>query len=448
MSGKAATKRRFLKLAIAAGGTMALSPVLLAAQAQAPRRRLLGVDIPQEILQILPQKPLNYLQMADAVISLESEAQQRALPPSPLSAKAGSKAADRPIRSIAAGEFYQFVMPRLVALIDRSETIDPAFADRAGSLLADLHQSQHEIPDLLRNPLNAAHMPAPARGSAGQGMQRKLPGPLADLGLPGFAIASLDATAGPPAAGDAPIISFPDGAPPPAAPVEVAPPAPGSDDDGPDDPQAAPPGPPPPLSRKKDFASLRDEYRRMFDTLSVRPAFAESAEWHLRMLRQSRARYERVQDAVEVPWHFIGVIHALESSFNFRAHLHNGDFPLTARTRQVPAGRPAQWLPPSDWESSARDALRLLGFTGLKDWSLERTIHRLEAYNGMGYRSLGVPSPYLWSFSNHYERGKYVADGRYNPRARSQQCGTIVMLKLLQEAGDIKLVPAAPDPAP
>jgi lysozyme family protein len=122
--------------------------------------------------------------------------------------------------------------------------------------------------------------------------------------------------------------------------------------------------------------------------------------------------------------------------------LHNGDYPLTARTRQVPAGRPLKWLPPTDWESSALDAMRLLGFTGQSDWSLERTLYRLEVYNGLGYRGLGVLTPYLWSFSNHYDRGKYVADGKFSATARSQQCGAAVMLKLLQDAGEIKLDPA------
>jgi lysozyme family protein len=140
-----------------------------------------------------------------------------------------------------------------------------------------------------------------------------------------------------------------------------------------------------------------------------------------------------------VPWHFIGVIHGLEASFNFRAHLHNGDFPLSRRTRQVPSGRPRVWLPPDDWASSAKDALALLGFTGQTDWSLSRTLYRLEAYNGLGYRSYGVPSPYLWSFSNHYARGKFVSDGKWNANARSQQCGAAVMLKLLHDAGEIKL---------
>jgi hypothetical protein len=37
----------------------------------------------------------------------------------------------------------------------------------------------------------------------------------------------------------------------------------------------------------------------------------------------------------------------------------------------------------------------------------------------------------VWSFSNHYEKGKYVADGKYDPEAVSQQCGTAVIAQTL-----------------
>jgi lysozyme family protein len=40
-----------------------------------------------------------------------------------------------------------------------------------------------------------------------------------------------------------------------------------------------------------------------------------------------------------------------------------------------------------------------------------------------------VPTPYLWSFSSLYEKGKFVADGVFDPAAVSKQCGAAVMLK-------------------
>lgn len=94
---------------------------------------------------------------------------------------------------------------------------------------------------------------------------------------------------------------------------------------------------------------------------------------------------------------------------------------------------PLQTLLPQD----ARGALRLLGFAGQSDWSLPRMLHRLEVCNGFGYRRSGRSSPCLWSFSNLFTSGKFVADRRFDPTAKSQQCGAAVMLKLLDLAGEL-----------
>ncbi len=192
------------------------------------------------------------------------------------------------------------------------------------------------------------------------------------------------------------------------------------------------------VNRTFQFAALKKEYAAFFESLEIRPEHGSTLDWYRKMIQESRARYEAVGNEVQVPWYFIGAIHGLEASFNFRAHLHNGDAPLSQRTRQVPVGRPLIWGPPSGWEASAKDALKLMGFAGQSDWSLERTLHRLEAYNGFGYRKRAIATPYLWSFSNHYERGKFVADGRWSPTARSQQCGAAVLMKTLANAGDVK----------
>jgi lysozyme family protein len=50
-----------------------------------------------------------------------------------------------------------------------------------------------------------------------------------------------------------------------------------------------------------------------------------------------------------------------------------------------------------------------------------------------------VPTPYLWCFSNHYERGKFVKDGAWNATARSQQCGAATLIKMLVGTGAIDL---------
>jgi lysozyme family protein len=188
------------------------------------------------------------------------------------------------------------------------------------------------------------------------------------------------------------------------------------------------------------FDSLKDEYRRLFETCTIPSDKAGVVAFHRSMLLKGRARYEQVAAKVDVPWWFVGIVHAMEGSFNFATHLHNGD-PLSARTVQVPKGRPKTGSPPFTWIDSAVDALTFEGFGGATDWSVARALYRWEAYNGWGYRraSVAIPTPYLWSFSNHYTKGKFVRDGVFDRGAVSKQCGAAVMLKALQNAGDVKL---------
>ncbi|TGE00743.1 DNA/RNA non-specific endonuclease [Methylobacterium nonmethylotrophicum] len=178
------------------------------------------------------------------------------------------------------------------------------------------------------------------------------------------------------------------------------------------------------------YASLKPDYETLFASCQVRPERAGEVAWHVKKLRAYQARYEAVGDKLGIPWWFVGITHALEGSFNFNGHLHNGD-PLTARTVQIPKGRPKVWNPPNDWESSAVDALTMKGYAGQEDWSVPRALYRFEAYNGWGYRGRGVHTPYLWSFSTHYTRGKFVKDKVYDANAVSKQCGAAVMLKAL-----------------
>jgi len=132
-----------------------------------------------------------------------------------------------------------------------------------------------------------------------------------------------------------------------------------------------------------------------------------------------------------VPWAFVGIIHGLECSFDFTKHLHNGD-PLSARTVQVPRNRPASGKPPFTWLESALDALQLQKLDQVSDWSVPHMLYLIEAYNGSGYRKRALPTPYLWGSSNNYEKGKFVADGHFDPDAVSKQCGAALILKALR----------------
>ena len=191
-------------------------------------------------------------------------------------------------------------------------------------------------------------------------------------------------------------------------------------------------------ARAPDFETLRTGYEDLFASCTIPAMHKGVVAWHRQVLLRGKPRYREAEQRTGVPWWFIGIIHAMEASFNFASHLHNGD-PLTARTVQVPKNRPPVWNPPSDWLSSAIDALQLKNYTGQADWSVARALYRWEAYNGWGYRPRAINSPYLWSFSSHYTKGKFVRDGVFDPNAVSRQCGTAVMLKALVTAGDVTL---------
>ena len=184
----------------------------------------------------------------------------------------------------------------------------------------------------------------------------------------------------------------------------------------------------------KVFADLADEYQRFFDRCELRSEKKGNVEFYVSRLQKFKQTYQDTGAPLGIPWWFIGIIHGMECGFNFTTHLHNGD-PLTKRTVQVPKGRPAAGAPPFTWRESARDALMLDGYHHETQWSVPRALFLWEKYNGFGYRRRGVPSPYLWSFSNIYTAGKFTSDGSFDVNAVSKQCGTALMLKQLTARG-------------
>jgi len=185
------------------------------------------------------------------------------------------------------------------------------------------------------------------------------------------------------------------------------------------------------------YDDIAENYRKLFGTCQIRAERKNESGWYVSKItaKSARERYQRIEDEICVPWYFVAIIHGMECGFDFNKHLHNGD-PLRFRTVQVPAKRPVTWNPPTDWHSSAIDALRYDKFADKTDWDLARMLYRWEAYNGWRSRLLyGINTPYLWSFSNHYSKGKFVADNVWDPNAVSRQCGAAVMLKGLSETG-------------
>lgn len=182
--------------------------------------------------------------------------------------------------------------------------------------------------------------------------------------------------------------------------------------------------------------ALRAEYQSMFDSCQIDAAQQALINAQTDKIIAAQARYQAVAEPIGVPWYVVGVLHSMEAGLRFDRHLHNGD-PLTARTVQVPPGRPVDGAPPFTWSQSAADALRLEKYDGWADWSVPGILFKWELYNGWGYRKHhpDVKSPYLWSMTNHYLSGKYVADGVWSATAKSRQIGAAALLRRLAERG-------------
>lgn len=178
---------------------------------------------------------------------------------------------------------------------------------------------------------------------------------------------------------------------------------------------------------------------REFDATAVRLCAADA-----------KARYQGVTDRlaemvaagrtdlVAVPWWFIAVASEREYGGPPRwdRQLGQGDH-LNQVSRHVPAGmgpyldHPDDVTPGHDaWTRCCVDVLvNSAPFAAKwKDWSAGGALTLLEEYNGLGYAAMGVPSAYVWSGTDQYVSGKYVADHVFRANAVDVQEGCAPIL--------------------
>lgn len=178
-----------------------------------------------------------------------------------------------------------------------------------------------------------------------------------------------------------------------------------------------------------------DDYTELYDTMEIKPSVLSEVKRIADKIQANKDKYQEISDALggKIPYYFIGIIHNLECGLSFNKHLHNGD-PLTKKTVLVPSGRPL--TPPSTpngytFKESAMDALTMKGYDRKESWTLPEILYRLEKYNGFGYHYKGFNSPYIFAGTNHYTKGKYIADNVFNPEAVSKQIGAAAIIKLI-----------------
>lgn len=173
---------------------------------------------------------------------------------------------------------------------------------------------------------------------------------------------------------------------------------------------------------------------------TIKPERQASVDSIVQWMLANRARYEGVANKSGVPWYVIAGLHNMESSGNFKCHLHEGSS-LSDRTRYVPKGRPRTGNPPFTWEESALDALAYDQLQVVNWKSLAATLYAVERYNGIGYLKYHpeTPSPYLWAGTSVERPGKYTGDGKWTAGVYSKQIGVAALFKALEAGGHIVL---------
>lgn len=174
---------------------------------------------------------------------------------------------------------------------------------------------------------------------------------------------------------------------------------------------------------------LKQAEAERWHSMSIAPHYAPLFAHVANELVANKERYLQVQVDTKVPWAVVAVIHDREASQSWSANLAQGD-PWDKISIHVPRGRG----PFTSWEAAACDALMdCAPYAGENtDWSIGGALLALEEYNGLGYEKFHrMASPYLWAGTNQYVRGKYVADGHFDPNAVDHQLGCAGLLRAM-----------------
>lgn len=188
-------------------------------------------------------------------------------------------------------------------------------------------------------------------------------------------------------------------------------------------------------------------YARQWDTMKINPPRVKEFEKLAKKFIANKARYELIEKATGVPWHMIALLHERESGGNFNTYLGNGD-PLfdksgnPIKSTHVPKARgpfttkkkSVNGATEEAFFYGAIDALKYEGFAGTHPtdyWRLEKELYFSELYNGTGYNDKGLPSAYIWGGTNIQQRGKYIADSKWDGTVMDTQPGVAPLLKTL-----------------
>ncbi|WP_239618310.1 hypothetical protein [Cohnella mopanensis] len=163
--------------------------------------------------------------------------------------------------------------------------------------------------------------------------------------------------------------------------------------------------------------------------------FSKALEDFKKIYEKNKKTYEKISKETGFPPELIAALHYRESTGNFNKYLQNGD-PLGKPTTHVPKG-----LLYYTFEESAVAALTESKFVNYRDlFEIDANCKDIaamtafaECYNGLGYYNKNKVSPYAYSGTNVYTKGKYTDDGVYSPNVVDGQPGVYILLMALMQ---------------
>lgn len=162
-----------------------------------------------------------------------------------------------------------------------------------------------------------------------------------------------------------------------------------------------------------NIKQLITKNQKRWDNMHLNASRIPTFDYIAKRLVAKKDIYQKIEAATKVPWFVIAVIHERESGQDFTKQLSQGDS-LNQVSRHDPKGR-GPFYGDDAFYRAALDALIDCPPHASKwtDWTAGGAMTLLEEYNGLGYAAMGVPSAYVWSGSDQYKSGKYVADHVY-----------------------------------
>lgn len=176
----------------------------------------------------------------------------------------------------------------------------------------------------------------------------------------------------------------------------------------------------------------RQPYDYLIANAKILPSWQRELDRFKDFVDKNKSQFTEAWAHTNIPVPVIAALNYRENGNNFSGHIHNGN-PLTGKTYDVPAGRPKTGKAPWTWLESVIDCLVDLKKLNTFPWGddFSKDLEKLESFNGFGYRSRDVNSPYIWSGTDAYDKGYFVRDHVFDPNAVNKQLGVFPMLKVL-----------------